>query len=341
MTIDEQAADLDAANEAAPYAGLTPDRILEAVDRTGLRTDGRLLSLNSYENRVFQVGLDDDARGPFVVAKFYRPARWSDEQILEEHRFTAELAEREIPVVPPLVLDGRTLHSAFGHRCSVFERRGGRAPNLDDEAQLEWLGRFIGRIHGVGSIEPYRERPTLDATTFGQRSLDYLLANDSVALESRAAYAGVAQAALDGVRECYSRVGAPRLLRLHGDCHEGNVLWTDAGPHFVDFDDSRMGPAVQDLWMLVSGDRREMSRRLGCLLDGYESFAEFDRTELHLVEALRTLRLLHHSSWIAERWNDPAFPAAFPWFGTPKYWEARIFELREQIAAMEEPPLAV
>ncbi|CAN5298170.1 hypothetical protein BH09PSE6_BH09PSE6_32260 [soil metagenome] len=201
MTIDEQAPDTDLASGAMPYAGLTPDRILDAVDSVGLRSDGRLLTLNSYENRVFQVGLDDDPRGAFVVVKFYRPSRWSDAQILEEHRFTVELAEREIPVVAPLLLEGSTLHHAAGHRFAVFERRGGRAPNLDDEAQLEWLGRFIGRIHGVGAIEPYRTRPAIDAATFGQRSLDWLLAHDSVALESRATYKSVAQAALEAVHE--------------------------------------------------------------------------------------------------------------------------------------------
>jgi Ser/Thr protein kinase RdoA (MazF antagonist) len=337
----EPMADAEPAAADAPYSGLTPERVLDAVDRTGLYSDGRLLTLNSYENRVFQVGIDDAARGSFVIVKFYRPARWSDVQILEEHAFLNELVEREIPAVAPMRLQGNTLHEAFGFRYALFERRGGRAPNLDDDSQLERLGRFIGRIHGVGGVTPFIERPVLDIASFGQRSLDYLLEHGSIAVESRTVYEGVAREALQGVAACWSRIEAPRLLRLHGDCHEGNVLWTDDGPHFVDFDDSRMGPAIQDLWMLIGGDRREMTRRLGSLVDGYEDFAEFDRAELHLIEPLRTLRLMHHSAWIAERWHDPAFPAAFPWFASPRYWEGRILELREQIAAMQEEPLVI
>jgi Ser/Thr protein kinase RdoA (MazF antagonist) len=325
-----------------PFADLTPDAVLNAVDGTGLTTTGTLLALNSYENRVFQLGIEDRNGGAgFVVAKFYRPARWSDAQILEEHAFVEELVAREVPAVPALAIDGTTLHHAGGFRFAVFARRGGRAPNLDDREVLEWLGRFLGRIHAAGASRPYLERPALDIDSFGVEPRTYLLENDWLPPDLRDVYAGVAAQALDGIRHCYQRAGSVRPIRLHGDVHEGNVLWTDDGPHFVDFDDSRMGPAVQDFWMLLGNARDEQSQRLADLLAGYEEFADFDRRQLLLIEALRTLRLIHYSAWIARRWNDPAFPAAFPWFDTPRFWEQRILELREQVAAMTEPPLAV
>jgi Ser/Thr protein kinase RdoA (MazF antagonist) len=318
------------------YAALTPDLVLNAIESVGFLADGRLLTLNSYENRVYQVGVED---GEPVVAKFYRPLRWSDEQIHEEHAFAEQLAEREIPAVPPLAFEGATLHAYSGYRFAVFPRRGGRAPALDDSATLEWTGRFIGRIHAVGATAPFQARPTLDIASFGDASRDYLLANDFLPPELRDAYQSVSAQALDGVRRCHERAGKVALLRLHGDCHPGNILWTDDGPHFVDFDDSRMGPAIQDLWMLLSGERGDMTRQLADVLAGYEDFADFDPRELHLVEALRTLRLMHYAAWIAQRWKDPAFPAAFPLFNTQRYWQDRILELREQVALMDEPPL--
>ncbi len=328
---------------ATPYADLTPAAVLNAIDALGLRTSGQLLALNSYENRVFQVGLEDDTPGVgrFVVAKFYRPARWTDAQILEEHAFTAELAEREVPAVPPLSFAGATLHHVGGHRVALFARRGGRAPELSRRDVREWLGRFIGRIHAVGAARPYVHRPAIDIERYGREPGAWLLEHGWLPDELRESYRAVLAQALEGVATCYERAGAVRPLRLHGDCHEGNVLWTDAGPHFVDFDDSRMGPAVQDLWMLLSGSREEMQAQLADLLAGYERFREFDRRELHLVEALRTLRLIHYAAWIARRWQDPAFPAAFPWFGTQRYWQDRILELREQVGALAEPPLVV
>ena len=319
-----------------PFTALTPDSVLDALDSIGLRGDGRLLALNSYENRVYQAGMED---GPPLVAKFYRPARWTDAAILEEHAFVATLAEREIPVVPALEINGHTLHLFNGFRFSVFTKQGGRAPELDNRDTLEWMGRFIGRIHAVGALETYRHRPTLDIHSFGEEPGAYLLAHDFIPAELIEVYRGVVAQALDGVRRCFERAGEVRALRLHGDCHAGNVLWTDAGPHFVDFDDSRMGPAIQDLWMLLSGERADMTRQLADLLAGYEDFYDFDPRELHLVEALRTLRLIHYAAWIARRWDDPAFPVAFPWFNTQRYWQDRILELREQIALMDEPPL--
>jgi Ser/Thr protein kinase RdoA (MazF antagonist) len=319
------------------YDALTPDVMLDALDTVGVRGDGRLLALGSYENRVYQVWRDDE---PPVVTKFYRPERWSDAAILEEHAFVAELAEREIPVVAPLSHQGRTLHEHAGFRFAVYPRRGGRAPELDRPPVLEWLGRFLARIHAAGAADRFVHRPTLDIGSFGDAPRAYLLEHDWLPADLREVYAGVSAQALDGVRRAFERAGACARLRLHGDCHAGNVLWTDDGPHFVDFDDARTGPAVQDLWMLLSGDRAAMEAGLRHVLRGYEDFRDFDRRELHLVEALRTLRLVHYAAWIAERWDDPAFPAAFPWFGTERYWQDRILELREQVALMDEPPLA-
>jgi Ser/Thr protein kinase RdoA (MazF antagonist) len=322
----------------APYAELTPDCILAALESVGLRGDGRMLALNSYENRVYQIGLEDEAP---LVAKFYRPGRWDDAAILEEHAFVQELAGREIPVVPALQLaDGKTLHAFRGFRFSVYPRQGGRAPELDDSNTLEWLGRFIGRIHSSGGLRSFTHRPALDIASFGEEPRDFLLARKFIPADLRDAWQAVVEQALEGVRHCFQRAGEVASLRLHGDCHAGNVLWTDAGPHFVDFDDSRMGPAVQDLWMLLSGDRREMEQQLASVLRGYEDFQEFNTLELHLLEALRTLRLIHYSAWLARRWNDPAFPAAFPWFNTQRYWQDRILEMREQIPLMNEPALA-
>lgn len=324
------------AQTTTPYAGLTPDLILNAIDSAGHRTDGRLLALNSYENRVYQVGIEDEKP---LVAKFYRPARWTDEQILEEHAFTAELAAREIPAVPALSVGNSTLHAFEGFRFALYPRRGGRAPELDDPDTLEWLGRFIGRIHAVGAIKPFVHRPAFDIESFGEAPREFLLDGEWIPAELHDAYSSVIDQALDGVHDCFDRAGSVVQLRLHGDCHPGNVLWTDDGPHFVDFDDARTGPAMQDLWMLLSGDRAAMTRQLSDVLAGYEDFAELDRRELGLIEALRTLRMIHYSAWLARRWPDPAFPAAFPWFHTTKYWQDQILELREQVAAMQEPPL--
>jgi Ser/Thr protein kinase RdoA (MazF antagonist) len=323
-----------------PFASLTPDLILDALESIGLEPDGTLLALNSYENRVYQVGMVGAA--PMVV-KFYRTNRWSDAAIEEEHAFATELAEREIPVVAPERIGAATLHCFGGQRFALFRRVGGRAPELDGPHTREWMGRFLGRIHAVGALSAYRARPALDIATFGEEPRDWLLAHDFIPEDILPAWRSTADQALDGVRRCFDRAGSVAAIRLHGDCHCGNVLWNEAGdppgPQFVDFDDSRMGPAVQDLWMLLSGDRHEMGAQLGDILAGYEDFHDFSTRELHLIEALRTLRLLHHAAWIARRWNDPAFPAAFPWFNTQRYWQDRILELREQVALMQEPPL--
>jgi Ser/Thr protein kinase RdoA (MazF antagonist) len=323
--------------QLTPFSALTPDTILGALDSVGLHGDGRLLALNSYENRVYQIGMDN---AETVVAKFYRPHRWSNAAILEEHVFVRELAECEIPVVPPLQFkENKTLNQVGGFRFSVFPRQNGRVPEIEGREKLEWMGRFIARIHAVGALSPFKERPALNIVNFGDEPRDYLLRHGFIPPDLLNAYGSVIAHALDSVRHCFERAGRVKILRLHGDCYPGNILWDDDGPHFVDFDDSRMGPAIQDLWMLLSGDRAEMTVQLNHLLAGYQTFYDFNPRELHLLEALRTLRLIHYSAWIAKRWDDPAFPMAFPWFNTPRYWQDRIIELREQIALMEEGPI--
>ncbi len=329
------------------FSGLTPDCVFDAMHAQGYHCDGRLLALNSYENRVCQVGMDD---APPLVVKFYRPLRWSDAQIMEEHQFVSQLQAAEIPVVPALVdLSGNSLREFSGFRFAVFARQGGRAPELDRVGTLEWIGRFLGRIHAVGAQQSYQHRPKINQQTYGDTSLNYLLQQDFIPTDIVHAYEATARMMLSAVNNAYLQAGEVRDLRLHGDCHMGNVLWTEAsahlgahaGPHFVDFDDSRMGPAMQDLWMLLSGSRQEMQEQLCDILMGYEDFFGFDPAELHLIEALRSLRLLHYSAWLAQRWADPAFKQAFPWFNTQRYWQDRILEMREQIALMDEAPLRV
>ena len=327
-----------------PFEVLTPDVVLDALASAGLHGDGRLLALGSYENRVYQVHLESPHEGlAAVVAKFYRPGRWSEAQILEEHAFAAELMAAEVPAVGPLVLDGRTLHQHGGFQFSVSPRRGGRAPELDDLEVLEWIGRFLARIHAVGAVRAFAHRPALNLETFGLESRNWLLGQDMVPLDVQSAWQARCDEALAMIRDTplgSAADGAIAMLRLHGDCHPGNILWTpDAGPHFVDLDDARTGPAVQDLWMLLSGERAQRQRQLGALVDGYELFREFDRAELALIEPLRTLRLIHYSAWLARRWDDPIFPINFPWFGSSDYWQGQVQMLEEQIEAMGEQPL--
>lgn len=321
-----------------PFDGLGPEQVLDAVEAAGFRCDGRFLALNSYENRVYQVGLEDAEP---LVAKFYRPGRWSDEAILEEHAFSIQLAAAEIPVVAPLEVNGRTLLKHAGFRFALFPRRGGHWPELATTEDREWVGRFLGRIHALGATATFRHRPTLDVESFGVEPAQYLTENGWIPDHMVGTYRDLVDALLERIRAAYQRAGRIRHIRLHGDCHPGNILWTDTGPHFVDLDDCRNGPAVQDLWMLLSGDRAEQSLQLSDILAGYEEFHDFDRRELHLIEALRTLRMIHYAAWLARRWDDPAFPQAFPWFGTERYWEEHIVSLREQAALLDEPPLSV
>jgi Ser/Thr protein kinase RdoA (MazF antagonist) len=323
-----------------PYALLTPDCVLNAVDSVGFHCDGRMLGLNSYENRVYQLGVEEENNeASFLVAKFYRPERWTDEQIFEEHAFAFELDDAEIPVVAPLRIGQKSLHVFEGFRFALFPRRGGRAPELDDPDVLEWIGRFIARMHARGAVTRFAHRPGIDIETFGERPVQYLLNSTFLPADLRASYEAAANAALAVVRDAYARAGTVETIRLHGDCHASNILWTDDGPHFVDLDDARMGPAVQDLWMLLSGDRASMTRQFSDVLAGYEDFMDFDRRQLHLIEALRTLRILHYAGWLAQRWSDPAFPAAFTWFNSQRYWEEHILQIKEQIAAVQEEPI--
>ena len=321
---------------AHPYATLGPDLVVEAVERLGHVCDGRVLALNSYENRVYQVGRED---GPPLVAKFYRPGRWSTPAILEEHEFALELARAEVPVVAPLVQDGRTLFELGAFRYALYPRQGGRWPELATREERQWMGRFLARIHAVGRTRPFRHRARLDWQVLGTQTARFLLDEGWIPAHLEVAYRSVVEDALALIEQRFDAAAPLRQMRLHGDCHPGNVLWTDAGPHFVDFDDARNGPAIQDLWMLLSGDTPAMARQLDHVLEGYEQFADFDTKSLHLVEALRTLRLIHYAGWIAKRWSDPAFPAAFGWFDTPRYWQDQILALREQIALMDESPL--
>jgi Ser/Thr protein kinase RdoA (MazF antagonist) len=327
-----------------PFEALTPDLVLDALASVGLHGDGRLLALSSYENRVYQVHLEEPhEESSAVVTKFYRPGRWSREQILEEHAFAAELMAAEVPAVGPLVLEGATLHQHGGFDFSVSPRRGGRAPELDDGAVLEWIGRFLARIHAVGAAQVFATRPALDLRTFGLEPREWLLGHQMIPMDVQSAWEKQCGEALRMIGDTAlgDRMDAGiAMIRLHGDCHPGNILWTpDQGPHFVDLDDSRTGPAVQDFWMLLSGDRSQRQRQLGALVDGYELFREFDRAELALIEPLRTLRLIHYSAWLARRWDDPIFPINFPWFGSSDYWQGQVQMLEEQIEAMAEPPL--
>jgi Ser/Thr protein kinase RdoA (MazF antagonist) len=335
-------------SSAFSFATLEPAVVLDALDTVGVHGDGRLLALGSYENRVYRLHLDEAVQGQdVVVVKFYRPGRWSAEQIQEEHDFALELAAQEVPVVAPMKLQGHTLHEARGFCFSVSPLRGGRSPELDDFEVLEWIGRFLARIHTVGAGRGFVHRPSLDVQTFGVASAQYLKAHAVIPLEVERAWHGAFDQALALVRGAFAQGAVQRqILRLHGDCHPGNILWTPAGmpgggPHFVDLDDARMGPAVQDLWMLLSGDRRQRTVQLSALLDGYEQVRDFDRAELGLIEALRTLRLVHYSAWLARRWQDPIFQINFPWFGTPDYWRSQVHMLHEQIEAMQEPALVV
>ncbi|OOZ37039.1 serine/threonine protein kinase [Solemya velesiana gill symbiont] len=318
-----------------PYDNLTPDTILGALESLGLHPDGGMLALNSYENRVYQIGIDDDAP---LVAKFYRPERWSDECIHEEHRFSLALAEEEIPVIAPLVINDETLHEYEGFRFSLYPRRGGRWPELDEPDNLEWIGRLMSRIHQLGASQLFQHRPDIDIASLGSEPVEFLLNNKLIPIEQDRSYREVTGVLLEKIGESFDKA-QHRRIRLHGDCHPGNILWTDDGSHFVDMDDCRNGPAIQDLWMLLSGEPREMALQLSFVREGYETFRELDTREVQLIEPLRTLRMIHYAAWLARRWDDPAFPKAFPWFNTTQYWQEHIATLQLQIEALDRPPL--
>lgn len=332
--------------EVQDYSKLDPDTIINAVESKGYLSDARVLTLNSYENRVYQVGIEYEQP---VIAKFYRPGRWSNEQIIEEHDFSKELSLLEIPAIPPIYfadsdktdLDKKSsLFSYAGYRFSLYQRRGGRAPELTDPEHLYWLGKFLGRIHAVGKTKSFQYRPTLSIESFIVKPYEFILKNKFIPELFNESYQAIVADILKHVEKNYQQF-PPRLIRLHGDCHPGNILWTDKGPHFVDFDDSRNGPAIQDLWMLLSGERHEQQKQLLEILEGYEEFCEFDARELNLIESLRSMRIIHYAGWLAKRWDDPAFPKAFPWFNTESFWGEHILQLKEQLAILQEPPLQI
>ncbi|MEG0317413.1 MAG: serine/threonine protein kinase [Comamonas sp.] len=335
------------ADASHPYDALTPDCVLDALNATGLWPDGRLQALGSYENRVYQACLDQPVDScDKVVAKFYRPGRWSDAQIQEEHAFSKELQQAEVPVIAPLQLQGALLHHHAGFAFSISPWRGGRTPELEDWDTLEWIGRFLARLHVIGEKTSFTSRPPLDVQTMGLQPMQWLLQHADMPSHVRQRWQPACEAAL--AQATHTLQSTPyRSIRLHGDCHPGNILWSPVdedgrgGPHFVDLDDARMGPAVQDLWMLLSGDRMQRSQQLSTLVEGYEQMRAFDRRELALIEPLRTLRLIHYSAWLAQRWSDPAFPRAFPWFGTEAYWLEQTATLQEQLQAMQDEPLYI
>ena len=320
-----------------PYANLTPDVVIDSIEGVGVRCDGRILALNSYENRVYQIGLED---GNFLVAKFYRFGRWSDAAIKEEHSFSSELADQGIPVLAPLEVSRETLHENEGYRFTIFPRQGGRWPELGTANERMWLGRSLGRIHAIGATQKFKERGVLSVEQMGQESVRYLLDSNWVPAHLLEGYRVLTEQLLLSIAERFAELEDYPVLRIHGDCHRGNVLWTD-GPYFVDFDDCINGPAVQDLWLFLAGEKDAMSVQLGDLLEGYGQFCDFDYRQLRLIEPLRTLRIIHYAAWIARRWKDPAFPRAFPWFTENKFWEEHVLTLKEQVAAIHDSPLAI
>ncbi len=322
-------------SDSHPYEQLTPDLVIDAVESTGRLSDMRIFPLNSYENRVYQVGIEGSEP---IIVKFYRPKRWSDEQILEEHAFSKALFENEIPVVPALEDEqGNTLALFKGFRFSLYRRQGGHAPELDNMDSLLTLGRLVARIHAVGALEDFSCRPSLDIKSFGEDSYQFI-SEHFIPDELRLAYCTLCEDLLKGIRQLFDQQSI-KNIRVHGDCHSGNILWRGDTPHFVDLDDSRMAPAMQDIWMFLSGDRNMQTAQLSEIIDGYNEFYDFDPGQLRLAEALRTLRIMHYSAWLARRWEDPAFPRNFPWFNTIRYWSDHILELREQLALLSAPPL--
>lgn len=318
-----------------PYSQLTPDFVLDAIESLGLYSDSRILSLNSYENRVYQVGIED---GDPLIAKFYRPQRWSNDAILEEHQFTAQLLESDISVVPAMALNGETLHSYEGFRFALFKRQGGYAPEISVPDTLYRIGCTIGRIHQVSGKKKFDHRLTLDTDNWAEKSRLYLLENNFISDSLRPAYETLTRDIISKMVDIWGSCDFSPI-KLHGDCHIGNILWRDDQAHFVDFDDCLNGPAIQDLWLMLSGDRNQQTQQMIELVEGYEEFCEFDPKQLKLIETLRTLRMMHYAAWLAKRWKDPAFPLHFPWFNTERYWSEHILELREQFAILDEPPL--
>ncbi|WP_298628248.1 serine/threonine protein kinase [uncultured Legionella sp.] len=315
-----------------PYAQLNPEFILDAIEHIGFRCSGSLLALNSYENRVYQIGIEDSDP---LIAKFYRPHRWSSEAILEEHQFSLELAHHEIPIIAPLLINDQTLHHHSEFRFALFPKRGGHALELDNNEQLEWMGRFLGRLHRVSACRSFQHRSQLNVQNYGHNPYTLLLENNFIPDYLKDNFCKTVETALEKIKQIFQEIGQVTQIRVHGDCHAGNVLWSESGPHIVDLDDCLMGPAIQDIWMLLSGTPEHMEQQLDKILQGYNEFHHFNPSERHLIEPLRTLRMLHYSGWLAKRWNDPAFPLSFPWFNTPAHWQNQLADLNEQIELLD------
>ncbi len=316
-----------------PYALLDPNVILDAIESLGFLCSGSLIALNSYENRVYQIGIEDAEP---LIAKFYRPQRWSSEAILEEHQFSLELVEHEIPIIAPLIINDQTLHHHLDFRFALFPRRGGRALELDNSEQLEWMGRFIGRLHGVSACKSFQHRIHLNPKSYGDDPYQFLIEQNFIPEYLKPNFCKTVETVLEKIKPIFKELGQIEQIRLHGDCHAGNVLWSDSGPHIVDLDDCLMGPAIQDIWMLLSGEPKQMELQLAKILKGYREFHDFNPRERHLIEALRTLRMLHYAGWLAKRWADPAFPMSFPWFDTPVYWQNLLVNLNEQSEILDQ-----
>jgi len=318
-----------------PYDPLTPELVIEAVEAQGHLCDMRLLALNSYENRVYQVGIED--KEP-VIAKFYRPQRWSREQIQEEHDFSHELVDADISVVAPQRdSNGDSLHEYGGFMYALFQRRGGHPPELDNLDNLLVLGRTVGRIHAVGKASEFKYRQDISLQRMAIDSYQFLSEN-IVPASLRTPYVTLAEDLVGRIQQHYL---PGKQIRCHGDCHVGNILWRDNTAHFVDLDDCVTAPAIQDLWMFLNGDRQQQLLQLSEIIEGYDEFSEFDPAELSLIESMRTMRIMHYAAWLGRRWSDPAFPRSFPWFGEERFWADHILELREQLAALDEAPLTL
>jgi Ser/Thr protein kinase RdoA (MazF antagonist) len=323
------------ATDVKPFTGLSPEVVLDAAASVGLEVDGRLFALNSYENRVYQLGSTDG----MLVLKFYRPARWSDAQIDEEHAFTEEMAAAELPVAAPVRLEGRTLFKYREFRFAAFPWMAGRAPELDAPEARQIFGRTLARMHQLGARQPFLVRPKLGVRRLGWEAREQVLSGELLPEYLHERYESVSATLLERVEQTFQDAGDVRDIRIHGDCHMGNLLWNERGPVLVDLDDCAMGPRVQDLWMMLAGSGSEQQRQWSELLEGYAQFADFDFREVRLIEALRALRMMHHAAWVSHRWLDPAFPRAFPWLGEARYWEGYLRDLIEQVEVIEDPPL--
>jgi len=318
-----------------PYEKLVPDLVIDAVESLGLISSKRIFTLNSYENRIYSVGIED---GSPCIAKFYRPNRWSTEAIREEHDFCFELQQQEINLVAPSLVNNSSIHEFNGFQFALFPMQGGYAPELELPDTMYRIGLNIGRLHACGATKQFKHRTSISIDRMAKQSRDFLLTNEFIPMSLESAYSSLSNDLISLMESIWDEAD-PSFLRIHGDCHMGNILWRDDLAHFVDFDDCLMGPAIQDIWLLLSGDRTQQTSLLSEFLEGYEQFANFELKELRLVEVLRTLRLMNYAAWLARRWQDPAFPMHFPWFNAERYWSEHILELREQLSLLHENPL--